>query len=188
MFKEFILNNEHLTEIIVALLQLFTALVVGFLGYKYALIQLRKESKENIERKKYDSILLAHKSIYSLLAYTTDTFNAKSILLWERKKMNNQSIDLFYFRKDNAQLFIEELSKEFYEKGNGLFLSAEITALFYEYRSIIYGFLLKEVNNPEINIKIKNDEMVKKMKNIHQSINKKMREMINLNERDLKKL
>jgi len=172
------------SDIIIAIIQLITAIFVAYLMFKYAIKQLHKESFESIERKKYEAILMAHQSIFKLLEFTSDTENPKSIMIWERGK-GKKTETKYFFKKANILEFMRELPKEFYEQGNGLFLSKEVSALLFEYRSILYGFLLATKNSSEQRIEIAKPELVERMKKIHQQLSVKLRENINLKRRDL---
>ncbi len=175
------------TEILKTLIPVAGAVVVAYLTYLFAVKKLKKVSRENIERKKYEAILHAHKKIYSLLAYTTDTENAKSILVWEAEK-NDRANKTYYFRKRNALEFIDKLRREFYDCGNGLFLSSEVNKLIFEYRGLVYGFLLKEDKNTEECIKMDNPEMAKRMITINQEMITAIRESIGLQKREINSL
>lgn len=174
------------SDIFISIIQLATVILVGYLAYRYALKQMSRESYESIERKKYEAILQSHTRIYQLLAYTTDTENPKSIIIWERKSEIN-SDKVFYFRKDNAKSFLEALPVIFYQDGSGLFLSKEVSELFFEYRSIVYGLLLATKTNEENKVEVLKPELVARLKSIHQELSVSIRQNINLNERILSK-
>ncbi len=149
---------------------LFTMAGIGiaaYLAYRYALKQKRKETFIGLEKIKYQRKLNALEGCWKLLAYTTDTENAKSILTWETLKNKEK---LYYLNKTNAQEFIKSLADFFYDTGLGIFLSKEIKVYLYEYRSIIYGFLLREKNNENNIIQIENIEMAKRMIEINQQL------------------
>lgn len=171
-------------EIIINLLQTFSLVVLAYLTYKYAIKKMKRESVENIERKKYESILLSYQQIYQLLAYTTDTENPKSILIWDKNAEEKAGIR-YFIRKENLNEFLKELPIYYYDKGCGLFLSKEVSALLFEYRSILYGFSLATKANEKSIIEVENIEMVKRMIEIHQELVNQIRNNINLQRRDL---
>ena len=142
---------------------LFVLIGIGFaayLAYCYALKQKRKETFIGLEKIKYERKLSALESCWKLLAFITDTENSKSVLTWEQLKNKEKS---YYINKTNALEFIKSLADFFYDSGLGIYLSKEIKEQLFEYRSIIYGFLLKEKNNENSIILIQNNEMAKKM-------------------------
>lgn len=122
--------------------------IAAYLAYYYAIKQLHQESVENIEYAKYQAVLQAHKSLYRLLRFTTDTENEDSILIWERPKDGGLEAT-YYFRKGNIRKFIKELSKEIYNEGCGIFMSKEALSLISEYKNIVYGFMLSAKTIPK---------------------------------------
>ena len=175
-------------KIILNFVPFVSSFALAIVGYRYAIKQLRKESEISLERKKYEYILEAHKSVYKLLVYTTDTENSKTILVWERTGKDENGVTSYFFRKENINSFLNELPKEFYSEGSGIFLSSEIASLLFEYRSIVYGLLLSTKNNDDTKLEIKNKEVAEKMKKIHHLLSVKIRENINLKVRDLKNM
>lgn len=82
--------------------------IAAYVAYYYAIKQLHQKSVENIEYAKYQAVLQAHKSLYRLLRFTTDTENEDSILIWERPKDGGLEAT-YYFRKENIRKFMKEL-------------------------------------------------------------------------------
>ena len=178
-----LISKEVATALFSTLSSLVPIVIAACLTYRYAIKKLRKESLENIERAKYEAILKAHQSIYKLLRFITDTENDDCILVWEQPKGGGEKT--YYFRQANIRKFIKELTEEIYNKGNGIFLSKEVMSLIFEYRSLVYGLLLTEKDNPKDKIIIKNLKLAKRMIEIHQNLSIKIREAINLQQRDL---
>ena len=175
--------KEVIIALIPSLISSATIIIAAYLTYRYAIKKLHKESFESIECAKYEAILKAHQSIYKLLRFITDTENDDCILVWEQPKGGGENI--YYFRQANIRKFIKELTEEIYNKGNGIFLSKEVMSLIFEYRSLVYGLLLTEKDNPKDKIIIKNLKLAKRMIEIHQNLSIKIREAINLQQRDL---
>ena len=178
-----LISKEVTTAFISTLGSLVPIIFAAYLTYRYAIKKLRKESFENIERAKYEAILKAHQSIYKLLRFITDAENDDSILVWEQPKGGGEKT--YYFRQANIRQFFKELTEEIYNKGNGIFLSKKVMPLIFEYRSIVYGLLLIAKSKPDEKIEIKNQKLVKRMIEIHQSLSIQIREDINLKQRDL---
>ena len=142
-----LISKEVTTAFISTLGSLVPIIFAAYLTYRFAIKKLRKESIENIERAKYEAILKAHQSIYKLLRFTTDTENDDCILVWEQPKGGGEKV--YYFRQANICKFFKELTKEIYNKGNGIFLSKKVMQLIFEYRSIVYGLLLTAKDKPD---------------------------------------
>ncbi|MGP1464669.1 MAG: type VI-B CRISPR accessory protein Csx28 [Prevotella koreensis] len=178
-----LISKEVATALFSTIGSLIPIVIAACLTYRYAIKKLRKESFENIERAKYEAILKAHQSIYKLLRFTTDTENDDCILVWEQPKGGGEKV--YYFRQANIRQFFKELTEEIYNKGNGIYLSKKVMPLIFEYRSIVYGLLLIAKSKPDEKIEIKNQKLVKRMIEIHQSLSIQIREDINLKQRDL---
>ncbi|WP_455094777.1 type VI-B CRISPR accessory protein Csx28 [Prevotella koreensis] len=178
-----LISKEVTTAFISTLGSLVPIIFAAYLTYRYAIKKLRKESFENIERAKYEAILKAHQSIYKLLRFTTDTENKDCILMWYQPKGGGEKV--YYFRQANICKFFKELTKEIYNKGNGVYLSKKVMQLIFEYRSLVYGLLLIAKDKPDEKIEIKNQKLAKRMIEIHQSLSIQIREDINLKQRDL---
>ena len=178
-----LISKEVATALFSTLSSLVPIVIAAYLTYRYAIKKLHKESFESIECAKYEAILKAHQSIYKLLRFITDTENDDCILVWEQPKGGGENV--YYFRQANIRKFIKELTEEIYNKGNGIFLSKEVMSLIFEYRSLVYGLLLTEKDNPKDKIIIKNLKLAKRMIEIHQNLSIKIRAAINLQQRDL---
>jgi hypothetical protein len=167
------------TVIIQLLISVITFLLVA-LSYWYMIKKRKPENRDNtIECKKYEAILSSYQSIYKLLAYTSNTENNNSILMEERE--NTESCQShYYFRKDNILKFLEELSKEFYELGHGIFISPEVSTLLFEYRNILYTLLEESRNRNGKVLQITNPKLVQRMKSIHAELSVKIRQHIGL--------
>ena len=125
----------------------------------------RYESLGYLNQKRLDGLLKA----WSLLAYITEVENPKAVMLWER----NGSETVYYLRPKQAHEYMVALGELFYADGYGLLLGRMVKELFYEYRGHLYGVLLKaksQQGNDE-RIKLENDELIKRMKEIYNEIN-----------------
>ena len=178
-----LISKEVVTAFISTLGSLVPIVFTVYLTYRYAIKKLRKESFENIERAKYEAILKAHQSIYKLLRFTTDTKNDDCILVWEQPKGGGEKT--YYFRQANIRQFFKELTEEIYNKGNGIYLSKEVMSLIFKYRSLVHKLLLTAKDSPNEKIMIEKWEVAKRMIEIHQSLSIKIREVINLQQRNL---
>ena len=178
-----LISKEVATALFSTLSSLVPIVIAAYLTYRYAIKKLHKESFESIECAKYEAILKAHQSIYKLLRFITDTENDDCILVWEQPKGGGENV--YYFRQANIHKFIKELTEEIYNKGNGIFLSKKVMSLIFEYRTRVYRLLLTAKDKPDDKIEIKNQKHAKRMIEIHQNLSIKIREAINLQQRDL---
>lgn len=165
-----------------AFITALASLSVPFIAAFWAVRKLRHDLRKEVQGAKYVGTLQAHQAFWKLLAYTTDTENAKSVLHWEQNKDKSKS---YFFQKKNGQNFISDLAQTFYGEGYGLFLPKPIRGLFFEYRSIVYGMLLKNKENAAEEIRVENAEMIKRMLDLHQQMTLALRDSLDLREPDL---
>lgn len=158
------------------------SLVVPFLAAYWAVRKLRHDLRKEVQGVKYANTLRAHQEFWKLLAYTTDTENAKSVLRWVLNKDNSKT---YFLQKKNAQDFITALAQTFYGEGHGLFLPKAIRALFFEYRSILYGALLKTRKGAGEEVKLENINMAKRLCELHNDLTVALRDSLDLHEPDL---
>jgi hypothetical protein len=151
----------------------------------YAIKKLRKELSQNVQKEKYTRILDACQGCWKLLAFTTDTENKKSVLLWTQDYKTKEKT--YYIHLQNAQEYIDTLATLFYGEGKGLFLPATLKPLLFEYRSILYGVLLSTKNTTEEKVVVKKSEMVKRMVEIHQELVKILRSEMQMDDPKLPK-
>lgn len=76
----------------------------------------------------------------------------------------------YFYNKANAEEFLENLPSFFYGSGLGIYLSQEIKTLLFEYRGILYGFMLADKSITTPLIKIEKTEAVDSMIRIHQQL------------------
>jgi hypothetical protein len=132
----------------------------------------RYQSLEYFNRKSLESLLKA----WSLLAYMTEVVNPKAIVVWEKKGDKN----VYYVRPGCAREYIGALAEMFYDDGYGLLLGAEVKYLFYTYRNLLYGVLLKAggLSDGDERIQLENENMVNRMKEIYNKLNSLLREEV----------
>jgi hypothetical protein len=143
-------------------------IVAAILVYKFTKRNMEHETKERLSRFQKEKVYEAGMNFWSLLAYTGESENPHTILFWEKEEKSSEKI--YYVHMGNAREFISKLNEINYEKGYGLFLRRAPRELFYEYRNILYGFLLKERNNPDEKIRIQKNEMAEKLFHLHQEM------------------
>ena len=172
----------HPVIVVGAFIAAIASLTVPFLAAFWAYRKLRQDLRKEVQGIKYASTLQAHQEFWKLLAYTTDTENTKSVMRWELNKDKSKS---HFFQKKNAQNFIEELANTFYGEGHGLFIPKAIRNLFFEYRSIVYGVLLKTKADAGEEVSIEKPEMAKRLSELHHEMTVVLRDSLNLREPDL---
>lgn len=156
---------------------MISILGAAYLAYRFALKQIRKETTLLIEREKYTRVLNALQECWKLLAYTTDTENEKTIITFVNDKETKKK---YFGNLKNCREYIVNLSQYFYGSGSGLYLPSELRRLLFEYRSIVYGFLLSCKEKKSDTMEIQNTEMVSRMLKIHQSVVELLRVELNL--------
>lgn len=181
------------------LLPLFIAFIAASLAYKYAVKQLKQshaltlkqlqnqhelalKQVENetpllIQREKYNRMLNSLQACWGLLAYLTDTENEKAIL---RFTLNPDRSKAYFLSSPNAKAFMKALPEFFYDSGLGLYLPKPIRELLFEYRSILFGILLSEKDNPIEQILLNNETMIKRMIEIHKELVGLLREELDV--------
>jgi hypothetical protein len=174
---------DMILKILQVVVPAITAIVAAILVYKFAKRNMRYETQERLSRFRNDKIYEAGMGFWSLLAYTTESENPHSILYWSKDKSTGGK--KYYLHTGNAKEFITKLNEINYEKSHGLFLRNEARELFYEYRNILFGFLLKEKNNSEEKILIQKNEMAEKMQHLHQQMVQRLIEEMKLGNRTL---
>jgi phosphate/sulfate permease len=160
-----------------------TTMVAAIIVYKFTKRNMENETQERMSRFRNDKIYEAGMEFWSLLAYTTESENRHSILYWSKDKNTGQK--QYYLHPGNAKEFITKLNEINYEKGHGLFLRNYGRELFYEYRNILYGFLLKEKDNREEKILVQKSEMAEKLLQLHQQMLLRLTEEMKLGSRAL---
>jgi hypothetical protein len=144
-------------------------LLTGYLAYRFALKQLRKETYIQIERAKYTRFIEALENCWKLLSFMTTVENKEAVLFFIREKSTKD--DTWFINQDNAKKYIEDLNAFFYKTGLGIYLPKSVKEPLYEYRGILYGFSLVNKNNAESNIKVENEKMRTRMAKIYEELN-----------------
>lgn len=122
-----------------------------------------------LKQKRLESLLKA----WGLLAYLSEVENPKAVLVWE-----DQGGDRRYFiRRKQADEFMAELSRMFYEGGCGLLLGKEVKRLFYEYRGHLHRVLLKSKSSgqDEELIRLENSGLAENLRLIYTEVNGELR-------------
>ncbi len=179
----FFANWHMIIKIFQIVVPAATTIVAAILVYKFTKRNMKNETQERLSRFRNNKLYEAGMGFWSLLAYTTESENPHSILYWSKEKNTGQK--KYYLHTGNAKEFITRLNEINYEKGHGLFLRSEARELFYEYRNILYGFLLKEKNNNEEKILIQRNEMAEKMQQLHQQMVQRLIKEMRLGSRTL---
>lgn len=142
------------------------ALLVAWLTYHYAIKKMRHETRVQLQRLKYERKLAALEGCWKLLLHTTDVENGNNILTWQREG----GATTWYINKAQADGFIKNLAAYFYGSGLGIYIPPAIKTDLYEYRNILYGFLLKEKQNTATDIVLQNEAMAGQLQTLHQRL------------------
>jgi len=165
-------------DLLIKFMQVITTPIVAYLVYLFTKRNMRYETKERQSRFKYDKMYEAGMAFWGLLAYTGPSENKHTIMFWVKEK--NSSEKSYYLHKGNAVEYMDKLNSTNYEKGYGLFLQAETRQLFYEYRNILYGFLLAAKNNNEEKVLVENKEMPASLFQLHDVMLQNLRRELKL--------
>jgi len=142
------------------------ALLVAWLTYQYALKKMRHETRAQLQRLKYERKLAALEACWKLLLHTTEVENGRNILTWQKA----EGTTTWYVNKAQAQGFVEALANYFYGSGLGIYLPTDIKAALFEYRNLLYGFLLAEKQNTAAIIEVNNPDMAARLQALHQQL------------------
>lgn len=142
--------------------------LAAVLAYRFAIKQKKQEIFIGLEKIKYERKLAALEACWKLLAFTTDTENEQCILIWEEDKADKSKT--YSINTDNAREFMKGLTACFYHTGLGIYLSQDIKKLLFEYRGMMYGFLLSTRNSKEKVVTVTNANMHKRMTAIHHEL------------------
>ncbi|MCB9261927.1 MAG: hypothetical protein H6607_06090 [Flavobacteriales bacterium] len=154
------------------IIEMLIPVLVAILAFWFGLRRLKKETSILVQRKKLDTTIESYQECWKLLRYMTPTENRDSILRFEKNKNETQ----WFARLENGQLFLDELTAVFYEKGYGLFYSKDIKEKLFEYRSILYGLLLKEKGKQEV--QLTNENMINRMSQLYDELNNILKEKL----------
>jgi hypothetical protein len=152
-------------QFLVQLLAPVVTILVAFLVYLFAKRNMRNETVERLSRFRKEKLIEAGMAFWGLLTYTSLVENPFCIIRW--KKQRESSVTKYFINVENAKNFMVQLNKINFEKGYGLFVSNATRGYFYEYRNILYGFLLANKHLQDDEILVENEEMIQRMKNIH---------------------
>jgi hypothetical protein len=161
--------------------QVFGSIVTvlaAYLAFRFAQQNMQKETQIRVSQYKNERFLEAAVGFWKLLAYTSDVENGNSVVTFRRDKTSGK--DTFYFNRSNGEEFIKTLSKTNYEHGHGLFLSLRGRELFYEYRNLVYGFLLRNRESEENVIEIENQDLARGLFKLHNDLVVRLREELKL--------
>jgi hypothetical protein len=161
-------QHELLLNSITGIFAFIGILLAALLAYFFAIRQKKKEIFIGLEKIKYERKLAAIEECWKLLAYLTETENDRAILIWGQ--VSSDKPKTYSINVENAKAYINGLSACFYGTGLGIYLSKETKELLFEYRGIIYSFLLGVIKRKETLINVDNDKMNKRMLEIHKEL------------------
>ena len=130
----------------------------------------------SIDTVKLSSGWPACKAVWGLLAYFSEKENDKTIYVKRGTREKPESC----FRRKQAEDFLVQLPQVFYGEGHGLFMSKEVEESIYHFRTNVYRTLdrarFEEVKDELI--PLKDEGIMKKVAEIYDFLNSKLREEI----------
>lgn len=172
-----LLNNE----VTASYFQGLATLIAVYLAYRYAIRQMRTQTQIQITQDHNQRHADALQSAWHLLQYMSPTKNQLAILHFERSGKGKTAQDQYFIELANAQRFIHEaLPHVFYQQHSGLYWSAALKEIVFEYRSILYGFCLKENTNTAERVLIENTELVGKLKTSYEQMHQLLKTEISI--------
>lgn len=152
---------------------LTTLAVAYFFGYRMAYRNwLRQKSKE-IE---YTGKLAAYRAAWSLLAFMSEKENPRTVFVKRGTSDNPQ----YLLRRKQADDFLAELPKVFFEQGHGILMSKEAKEGLFHFRSLVFRILDAERLSSESqgDIVIKNEHIAREVANIREALTLELRNQV----------
>lgn len=122
----------------------------------------------------------ALEDVWTLLAYMSDQKSDKAIIHWLHQRKTGEDKQYFFHFDHLQQFCLHEVSTMFYQRHAGLFISNEIRDLVFAYRRIAMGFYMEHYQDKELPenrlILIKNAEQAKKLKDMYDKLNTRLRQ------------
>ncbi|MDR2120741.1 MAG: hypothetical protein LBP64_07680 [Tannerella sp.] len=152
--------------------------------YQNTIRQMREETNILKYRKLNEQKLEALQRCWGLLIYSTDLENSKSIITYNeiQRRENRQTIvekKEYFFNKAQIDEFIDTLQQFYFADGWGMYLSDELKTLLFEYRNILFGIRLKEIEGENNVVKFKNSHTAVNLLELHNNMANMLRlEMI----------
>ena len=128
----------------IAFLTLAVTIFIAYMANRWAMEYWHKQKKAEInyqlENLRYQNMFEAAKAAWGLLSFLTEKENGNNQLNYKGTKEKPE----VYFSLDRGRQYLSELSRVFYEQGNGVFLTPEINNEIFHVRTNVYKLLDKE--------------------------------------------
>lgn len=161
-------------ELLKVLIGPITTLVVAYcFGYRMAYRNwLRQKSKE-IE---YTGKLAAYRAAWSLLAFMSEKENPKTVFV----KRGTSDSPQYLLRRKQADDFLVELQKVFFEQGHGILMSKEAKEELFRFRSLVFRIQDAERSAPESqgDIVVKNEHIAAEVARIRETLASELRSQV----------
>ncbi|MGL4768548.1 MAG: type VI-B CRISPR accessory protein Csx28 [Formosimonas sp.] len=172
-----------------AIATLIAVACAGWLTSRTERRQKRIQLTHELNQRHLNALQIA----WSLLQYTTFTENARSIILWSRPAKNANGSqatgesECYSIHIANAQHFIQHaLPDAQYGSQAGLYWSSELKASLYEYRSNVYGLVLKaQTSTTNPTAIIHNTELIQRLKKLDEQLRDQLRAEIEQRQRSV---
>lgn len=173
----------ELKDLLLVIVTLFAPVLAVFFTYRYALKQIKKQSRLNVQedlrKRKADALHAA----WALLQSMTEAENGRNFLRYQEVQV--PSVKGAKFKKErvyslhikNAQVFVyEHLPHAFYAQSAGLHWSKEVKNSFFEVRNILYGLLLSVGEVTEETCEIENAQLAERLRTLYEDLNERLRQ------------
>ncbi|MFB6317204.1 CRISPR-associated protein Csx28 [Saccharicrinis sp. FJH54] len=174
------MNTECLLKWLDVILDPIVIILVAITGYIIGHKIWRKQKLTELKflekQQKYRDSLKAYKAVWALIIYFSENDNARNIL--ERGETDSEGNKIMYFKRKNAEYFFKQVTKIFYTKGYGIFLSSEIKSNLFKLRGHFIGLYHNAQKEDSDQMKIKNKELLKDIVKIREDLIKSLRELV----------
>lgn len=152
-----------------------TTLAVALLGYFLAYRNWRRQKNKEIE---YSGKLAAYRAAWSLLAYMSEKENPKTVFV----KRGTSDQPQYLLRRQQADAYLADLPKVFFEQGHGLLMSESVKEGLFRFRSLIYRILDAERQSGDAmaDIVVRNEHIAGEVANLREALSKELRAQVKL--------
>jgi len=173
---------------ITGLVALLSVAWAAYLTYLFTKKHSHAAHNTSIKVDRLKRQVMALENMWELLAYTNIGEGEHAMLRWRKDKEGNKKYTMHY---GNLKAFLtQKLGSAFYSQHAGLYLSASIRDMFFEYRRILMGFYLRyekdKLVEKEPLIELQNAELAEKISAKYNELNKAIKDELDTLYQDLK--
>ncbi len=150
-----------------------------YVTHYFVLRQMRRESRERLNREHYARKLDALHACYRLLRYTSNTKvrNSYTIITAEGEGPDRKH----YFSPALIDAFVDELPEVFYGQGAGLYLSSRVKSRLFEYRDAACQLRQAAGDTTAERVLFADEPTGRKMMELHRQIIELLKEELDVN-------